>query len=152
QNAKVTRITSDGNIDSVAISPDGHYIVFATRRNSKSSLRVRQLSGASSVEIASSDASYQNLLYSPDGSVIFYRQFDETGTGLVYQIPALGGVPRRVCTDVDSAVTVSPDGTRLAFIRHDPPRQMSHLIVAKTDGSGEKALVNTMYPSVLDFP
>lgn len=153
QNAKVTRVTSDGNVDSVAISPDGHYIVFATSTNSKSGLRVRQLSGANSIEIASSETSYQNLLYSPDGSVIFYRQFDQTGgTGIVYQIPALGGKPHRVCTDVDSAITVSPDDTRLAFIRHDPPHQMSQLIIAKTDSSGEKVLVTTNYPSALDFP
>jgi len=151
-NTKVPRITTLGNIDSVAISPDGHYIVFAARKNGKASLRVRQPSDANSIEIAASDISFQNLLYSPDGNSIFYRQFDQTGQGLIYQIPAFGGVPHRVCTDVDSPVTVSPDGKQLAFIRHNPARQVSQLIVAATDGSGEKVLVETKYPKVLDFP
>jgi Tol biopolymer transport system component/DNA-binding winged helix-turn-helix (wHTH) protein len=152
ENTKVTRISADGNVDSVAISPDGHYIVFATRKNGKASLRVRQLSDTNSIEIASSENSYQNLLYSPDGNLIFYRQFDRTGMGFVYQIPSLGGVPRRVCTDVDSAVTISPDGRQLAFIRHNPPQQVGQIIVAMADGSGEKVLVETKYPKVLDFP
>ena len=152
QNAKMTRMTTDGNVGSIAMSPDGQYIAFATIRNGKASLRVRQLSGANSVEIASSDVEYQNLLYAPDGNAIFYRQFDQTGQGLVFQIPALGGVARRVSADVDSAVTVSPDGKQVAFIRHNPPLEMSELIVGMTDGSGEKVLIQTKYPEVLDSP
>lgn len=152
QNPQITRITSDGAIGSAALSPDGRYIAFTETRVGKTSLRVRQLSGANSVEIASSASGYQDLVYSPDGNAIFYRQFDQTGQGFIYQIPALGGVPRRVSSDVDSAMTLSPDGKRIAFIRHNPPLEMSQLIIGMTDGSSEKVLVTIKYPVALEFP
>jgi Tol biopolymer transport system component/DNA-binding winged helix-turn-helix (wHTH) protein len=153
QETKISRITSDGNIEPVAISPDGRYIAFASTKDGKDSLRMRQLSGATSIEIASSTSPYQNLAFSPDGNTIFYRQADDTGeTGFVYQVPAFGGASRRVAADVDSSLTVSPDGKRLAFVRHNPPLEISQLVLAMTDGSGERILAQTKYPEAFDFP
>lgn len=154
KETKISRITWDGNIGPVAISPDGRYIAFASTREGKDSLRIRQLSNTtSSIEIASSTSPYQNLEFSPDGSTIFYRRTDTTGaTGLIYQMPVLGGAPLRVAEEADSSLTVSPDGKRLAFVRHNPPLEISQLVLAMTDGSGETVLAQTKYPEAFDSP
>jgi len=52
----------------------------------------------------------------------------------------VGGTPRKLISDVDSAVTFSPDGKRLAFMRNSNERSEVALIVANSDGSNERPI------------
>ncbi len=36
---------------------------------------------------------------------------------ILYQVPSLGGTPRRILADVDSPISFSPDGKRFSFVR-----------------------------------
>ncbi len=56
------------------------------------------------------------------------------------EVPALGGNPKRLVFNVDGAGTFSPDGTRVAFVRNDPPNAESLLVVVNTDGTNERIL------------
>jgi Tol biopolymer transport system component len=40
---KLSRVTQSGKAANVAISPDGHYVVYALREGEKQSLNVRQV-------------------------------------------------------------------------------------------------------------
>jgi Tol biopolymer transport system component len=51
-------------------------------------------------------------------------------------------------TDVDSPVTFSPDGRRIAFVRGYPDRGETALMVANADGSGEQRLAARPLPDV----
>jgi eukaryotic-like serine/threonine-protein kinase len=51
---------------------------------------------------------------------------------------------------VDTNVTFSPDGTRMAFVRRSPPERASSMMVANADGSAERRLVTVKLPD--DFP
>jgi len=58
----------------------------------------------------------------------------------LYQTPTLGGASKRLIADVDSRITFSPDGKRLAFIRFSPLEKLSTLVIANADGSSEQRL------------
>jgi Tol biopolymer transport system component len=61
----------------------------------------------------------------------------------LYQMPVLGGSPRQLIRDIDSAVDFSPDGSRLVFERGIPDRSAIEVWIAQADGSGQR-LVATL--------
>ena len=58
----------------------------------------------------------------------------------LYSMPVLGGTPRQLVRDVDTAVTFSPDGQRLAFVRGVPNAGKARLLIANVDGTGEQTI------------
>ena len=56
------------------------------------------------------------LTFTPDGNFLDYTTFNaKVVNGLVYQIPVLGGTPRHLLDDVDTGVSFSPDGSKMAY-------------------------------------
>lgn len=53
----------------------------------------------------------------------------------LYQVPVLGGPPRKLLDEIDSAVTFAPDGKRLAFVRKSLGAREDVLIIADTNGT-----------------
>ena len=77
---------------------------------------------------------------SNDSELVYYvGMIRGNPSGTLYQIPILGGTPRKVIDRVRSSVCFSPDGSQFAFIREDE-QQASSLVIANTNGSGERTL------------
>ena len=149
QNMRITRLTSTGKSRLGAISPDGKYVVHVVEETGKQSLWLRQVATASNVEtIPPADVIYNGLTFSHDGNYIYYTTADASNPGLstLYQIPVLGGAPRRLITDVDTAVALSPDGSQLTFVRVFPQRGEFGLMLAKADGSDVRTLATRKLP------
>jgi serine/threonine protein kinase/dipeptidyl aminopeptidase/acylaminoacyl peptidase len=146
---KIARLTSTGTADKAAISPDGKYVVHITTANGQQSLRVRQVSTNSDVQIVPpSDVQYAGLTFSRDGDFIYYVATERnSSTSNLYQIPGLGGNPRRLISNVGSAVTFSPDGQHLAFIRNLPDAGEDLLMIAGANGEGERKLAVRKLPN-----
>jgi serine/threonine protein kinase/Tol biopolymer transport system component len=139
----VTRLTQSGSAFAVAISPDGRYVIYAMRDNEKQSLWVRQVATRSDVQVLAAEvANYRGLSFTPDGNYVYFVRNDaESNTySSAYSMPVLGGTPRQLLRDVDTAVTFSPDGKRLAFVRGVPDTGKAALVVANVDGTGEQIL------------
>ena len=139
----VTRLTQSGNAFAVAISPDGRYVIYANRDNEKQSLWVRQVATRSDVQVLAPEvANYRGLSFTPDGNYVYFVRNDSTSStySSAYSMPVLGGTPRQLLRDVDTAVTFSPDGKRLAFVRGIPDTGKAALVTANVDGTGEQIL------------
>jgi serine/threonine protein kinase len=141
---KITRVTQSGNASDVAISPDGHYVVYVLREGEKQSLNVRQVATGSDVQILPPDeVQFRGLTFSPDANYIDFIRSDKNNPAYsyLYQMPVLGGTPRQLIRDIDTPISFSPDGTQFAFGRGVPDMGEVRFLIAKADGSGERVLV-----------
>jgi Tol biopolymer transport system component len=153
QNLSITQVTNTGKAELAAISPDGKYILSVQNDNGKEALWLRNvLTNSNARIIAPSGATYRHLAFSPDGNYIYFLEAaDNTiNNHNLYRVPVLGGEPRQIGRDIDSDITFSPDGNRMAYFRgNDPIVGESRLLSANPDGTDEKVLLvqqHTMLP------
>lgn len=140
----IRQISKTGDIREAAISPDGKYIAYVRESAGKQSIWMRQVNTTSAVQIVApgQEPSYTDLTFSPDGSYLLYRHvLLSVGTGELEEVPALGGNPKRLVSEVDDGGTFSPDGTRVAFVRNDPLKPESLLVVVNTDATNEERIL-----------
>ncbi|HEX4947504.1 MAG TPA: winged helix-turn-helix domain-containing protein [Blastocatellia bacterium] len=155
---EISRFTTTGQAFSPTISRDGKYVAFTLIEGGQHSLWVRQVTaGSRGVQIIPpSKAWYLGASFSPDGNYLYYvmkegRERSDAELTL-YQIPALGGIPKKLITGVNSIVTFSPDGSRLAFVRNFPDQDESALMIAHADGTGEQKVAVRKEPEWLYSP
>jgi Tol biopolymer transport system component len=85
---------------------------------------------------------YWALSFTPDGNYInFVRIGANDPLAALYQMPVLGGAQKKLLSDMDGAVSYSPDGKQFAFVRGNNPNiGESALMIANADGTGERIL------------
>ena len=150
QAMKIVRLTSTGKADQAAISPDGKYVVHVVNEGGRQSLRVRQINIASGEQeiVPPAEFSYAGLTFSRDSESIYYVASERnTAQTFLYQVPVLGGTSRKIASDVNSAVTFSPDGRRLAFIREIVSHGEQALVVSNADGTGQRSIAVRKFPN-----
>ncbi len=104
----------------MALSADGRYLAYVVAKDARTSVVVRQVRTGSEVTVvAESDSPARSIAFSRDGDFLYFRSRDKEAPNYsaLYQVPSLGGTPRKVLFDVDSAPTFSPDGKQVAFRR-----------------------------------
>ncbi len=142
RNFTVTKLTEEGNAAEVAISPDGKYILSLMRdRNGLVSLWLRNVPTNSNTQVQPpADVSYNGLRFSPDGNYLYFVRSDPGNTELkyLYRAPLLGGTPEKLAADVDSNITFSPDGRKIAFMRYDNPEPGKYRLIVRSLDSGEE--------------
>src|SRR5882762_7735979 len=143
QNFAITQVTNSSRAIVTAISPDGRYVLTVMDDKGLNSLWLRNVATGSDTQVVPPSAAIANVAFSPDGNYIFFRKAENAIASdfSVYRAPVLGGTPKAVVQDVDSAFTFSPDGGRMAFIRANNPETGKYrLLNANLDGSDEKVL------------
>jgi serine/threonine protein kinase len=144
QDFTITQITNNGKSIAAAISPDGKYLLSVVEDKGKQSMWLRNIPTSSDAQVlAPADASYQNLIFSPDGNYIYFRKA-ENNTGLGFDLlraPVLGGAPQPIVRDIDTGISFSPDGKRIVFVRGNNPEEGKfQLLTANADGTNAKML------------
>ncbi|MGA9306501.1 MAG: protein kinase [Candidatus Sulfotelmatobacter sp.] len=156
QNFAVTQVTNSGKAALAAISPDGKYILSVLDDSGQQSLWLRNVPTASDTQIiAPSPSTYRTLSFSPDGNYIYFRKAQNATNSdyNLYRAPVLGGTPQTVVHDIDSDITFSPDGKRMAYLRaNDPEIGRSRLLSADLSGNDEKVLRITPFEESSAFP
>lgn len=146
QNMRISQITTSGNADAAALSPDGRYIVYVLREGAEESLWVQQMATGSNVQLLAPDqVHFVAVTFTPDGNYLMFVRSDKSTENFryLYQMPVLGGTPKQLVRDVDSAPAFSPDGQHIAYIRgillHPGSDALpeNDILIANSDGSGE---------------
>jgi eukaryotic-like serine/threonine-protein kinase len=143
QNMKISQVTTTGNAGAAALSPDGRYIVYVLRDGAQESLWVQQMATGSNVQLLAPDqVHFVAVSFTPDGNYLMFVRSDKTTSNyrFLYQMPVLGGTPKQLVRDVDSAPAFSPDGQRIAYIRGIVERPGNDFLIANADGSAERVL------------
>src|SRR5262249_35965302 len=151
---KISRLTTGGRIGNAviegdtSISPDGKYVSLVTAESGRRAIWVRQVSTSSLIQIAPpTEATYLGTTFSPDGELVYFTRADEQSpSGALYQVPVLGGTPRKILADVTRAITFSPERQRMALTRLSAQQGESYLIAANVDGSNEQTLATRKEP------
>ena len=141
----ITQVTTSGKAALTAISPDARYILSVLNDKGLQSLWLRNIpTGSDTQVIPPAPASYKSLAFSPDGNYLYFiKGVDATNTNFdLSRAPVLGGTPQTIVRGIDSDITFSPDGHRLAFARSNSPEMGKYsLISVNLDGSDEQALL-----------
>jgi eukaryotic-like serine/threonine-protein kinase len=142
QSAKLTRLTSSGKVTGASISPDGKYVAHIVDDGGRQSLWVRQVATLSNAQIVPpAEVGYVGLAFSPDGNYVYYTVAEKSAPGGdLYQVPSLGGAPRKVLADIASAVSFSADGKRFAYLSYSSKEAEDMVMIANADGSGARKL------------
>jgi eukaryotic-like serine/threonine-protein kinase len=154
ETMKVTRLTSDGKSRVSVISPDGKYVVHAVTASGLQSLWTLQLASRSEVQIVPpAEVVYHGLSFSPDGNYVYFISAPQKMYlyKTLYQVPVLGGAPRKIQADVDSPVAFSPDGSRIAYVRVAPEQGKVYLLTNNAEGSDERLIATRKFRE-LYFP
>ena len=143
-----TRVTGSGDVQQADISPDGKYVAYVRETAGKQSLWLKQLATDSDVQIATlGQDKCDGLAFSPDGSYVYFvRRERLKANGNLYQVPSLGGTPRKVLKEIYAPPAFSPDGQRVAFVRLTPDETRFSLLTGSLDGSGERVLASYKLP------
>jgi serine/threonine protein kinase/WD40 repeat protein len=134
-DTRMTRLTDiPGLAESPAISPDGKSVAFTAGVGGKRQVFVQLIAGGAPLQVTRDAVDHESPRWSPDSSSILYFSPATPGTvqGSIWEIPALGGAPRRVVNSVGGADVSRTDG-RLALFRL--AKEGLQLVTAPPDGS-----------------
>ena len=149
-----SRVSSDGLSIKAAISPDGRYIARTLSNSGLESLRVRLAATLHEIEIVPpAPVHYLGITFSPNNEWFYYAvhsAVSEASVPVLYRVPVMGGPAQKLKEGLDSAVSLSPDGTKYVFMRESGNE--STLILADLDSGAERKLVSRKAPEFLDYP
>jgi len=134
-------LTNAGTSLCAAMSADGKFVAHAEEQNGKQHLVVTNITNSSStVAIPPGDVQYLGVTYSHEGSFIYITRKENNGPGILYRLALPGNDLVQIKSGVDSPITLSPNGDRFGFVRHNEDTTEYSLMVSDIDGSNEQTI------------
>ncbi len=139
-------LTHSGNDSWPTASPDGKLVAFASDRDGRSRIWLRQMSSGDEVAVtAGVDVAPR---FSPDGTSLLFVRRREDGSDL-FRVAAVGGEAKRLVPDAVGG-DWSPDGRHIAFVRG--LSRTRWLVGVAASNGGEERQVSGEYPLPLGQP
>ncbi len=147
-DVQVRRLTNTSNVFETAISPDGKFLLYVEGNSGLQSLRLKHIATQKETQlIPPVKGRYRGVAFALDGGSVFYAHREQNSSdNKLYQLSILGGSPKMLLSGVDSAITFSPDGARIAFVREDIQAGEWALIIANANGTVERKLASHHSP------
>jgi eukaryotic-like serine/threonine-protein kinase len=149
--SSVHRLTEFPGVEAFpAIAPDAKSIAFTARAGGAEQIFVRLVAGGTPLQITRDPVDHELPRWSPDSSSLVYFSPAAPGDiqGTLWQIPALGGAPRRVIDSVGGG-DVGPGGRIAAFRLAD---KHTELITASADGSDARTIARFSEAVYFKYP
>jgi eukaryotic-like serine/threonine-protein kinase len=153
QSMRLSRLTATGTSVNAAISPNGKYVAYVALESGRQTVWLTEPAiGAIQQLVPPAGVRYRGLTFSHDSQSLYYVMVERHNPiGGLYRVSVPYANPTKLITDVDSPITLSPDGKQLAFVRNDPTQGETALIVAEADGTNERKLAVRKKPDLFTF-
>ena len=116
-----------------ATSPDGKTVAFIADANGRRHVWVRLLAGGAPLQITHDDLDHDHPRWTPDSSsLVFFTGATEGNPGMLAEVSALGGTPRRIAA-AEGGGDISHDGRFIATFQRRDGRSV--LAILARDGS-----------------
>ncbi len=151
QSATVRKVTTSGRARYTTISPDAKFVAYIEDVPAGGRLVLRQVATAIDRVVWGPVAKVLwGVTFSTGGDFLYFssRDLAPGSRPSVWRISVQGGEPRKVLDDVGDPVTLSPDGSRLAFVRVHGDEYS--LLTASVDGSDQKVLLARKSPEIIE--
>jgi Tol biopolymer transport system component len=149
-NTQTIKLTTSGMAKLAAISPDGKYLAYVQEGAGGQNLWVSRIGTDGDVQVVPSPTGvgYVGLTFSPDGKYLYHIEGpqSESEPPDLYRVSLVGGQSRKLIKHVNSAITFSPDGKEMAFVRHSAAKGDSQLLLWSSDGGYERVLATRKLP------
>jgi eukaryotic-like serine/threonine-protein kinase len=140
-----TRLSSEENVSEAVISPDGKYIASVIVEAGLNSLWIRQTNTSANLRLTGpTRKELAGLAFSHEGDTVYFLE-NKDGPWTLYSVSVLGGEPRKLTENLETPVTFSPDGRRMAFVRPGA-NDSTVLTLANSDGTQETSLIELKGP------
>ncbi|HEU4508588.1 MAG TPA: protein kinase [Pyrinomonadaceae bacterium] len=140
RDSKMNLLTNAGTSVSAAISPDGKWVAHAEEEKGKQLLKVTNAATfASSIAVAADDVKYLGVSFSPDSNYLYFTRREKDRDGILYRLAWPGNNPTMLNKHVDSPVSVSPRGDRMAFVRYYKTPEYA-LVLSDIHGTNEQVI------------
>jgi len=150
---KLTANSAENPVEGAAISPDGIYLAYTDTTG----LYLKLIRSGETHGIAAPGGFSGHLEgWLPDGAhVLVSRAEQPEGTLALWNVPIVGGAPRKIVDDGWGA-SVSPDGARIAFLRGAPDfrfqRYGKELWIARLDGGDAREIAPSTPDEIFAAP
>src|SRR5437667_5468539 len=124
-----------------SLSPDGRSVAFVSNRDGHYDIYVGLITGGSLVRITNDPNLKARPRWSPDGTKIAYSRLNESGLSDIWEVPALGGTPRRLILNAMEPAW-SPDGRSLAYANNST----GSIWIADSSGQNGRAITQPEPP------
>jgi Tol biopolymer transport system component/DNA-binding winged helix-turn-helix (wHTH) protein len=143
QNVTLKQLTTNSRTTLATLSPDGKLFVYVSRVGGHESFWLGHVGGGEPVALGTpEDVTYRSMNFSPDGGSLYYvADSDKYLRGALFRMPVLGGVPEKLRENVGVKVAFAPDMKQFAYVRGDAEKKVSSVVIADTEGAGERELV-----------
>lgn len=150
---QIIRLTHNGHILDVGISPDARLLAYVPIEAGKYSLWIWNVeSGAKRQLLPPSSALCWGLRFTHDQEDLFYITTQPNSTiSVLNRMPASGGESLKLVENIDAPLALSPDGHQIAFVRCYPGQHKDVIIVANVDGSDEREIAMRQHPDKFCF-
>ncbi len=142
ENFELKRHTETGEATSSVVSADGKFIAFSDK---KGAIWLKNTATGSSVIILSEaeNTERHTAAISPDGNYIYFYNLVKGKKSEILKMSLFGGAfQQKIIEDLWSDSSLSPDGTQFSFIRSNTETGETDLMVANSDGTGERKVVS----------
>jgi eukaryotic-like serine/threonine-protein kinase len=141
----LSQITNTGTLEDVALSGDGKFLAEVKNGAGQRTLWIRNIATNTDTQIlAPFPSDYVGLSFSPDANYLYFVRGTAENTALrsLFLMPTFGGTPRQLIHDIDSAPSLSPDGSRFAYLRWTPGQSdhYSEIHIADKDGANDQMI------------
>jgi len=152
QEIKIATLMSRNDLREAVLSGDGRYLAYVTSTGDEASINVRQVrTGSDAQVLPPQEFPVRGISFSPDGDYLYFLNRDPQSPhyNALFQVASLGGTPRKVAFDVDTAVTFSPDGKSICF-RRGPGDGGDSLVTRELETGTERVLIRISAPETFN--